>query len=59
MKVQVNFKEVNYGWVEVEVDETKPGWEDEIYEKAWDEIAMGDNVQWGKTDSDITTWERV
>lgn len=59
MKVEVSFKEVNYGWVEVEVDETKPNYEDDIYEKAWDKIAEGDDVHWGKTDSDILTWEKV
>lgn len=58
MKVSVCIKEVNYGYVEVEVDETKPGYEDKIYEKAWDEIAEGDNVEWGKTDTDIINWER-
>lgn len=58
MKVLVCIKEVNYGYVEVEVDETKPGYEDEIYEKAWDEIAEGDNVEWGKTDTDIVNWEK-
>ena len=58
MKVLVSVKEVNYGYVEVEVDETKPGYEDEIYEKAWDEIAEGDNVEWGKTDTDIVNWEK-
>jgi hypothetical protein len=42
MKVQVNFKETNYGWVEVEVDETNPNYEDDIYEKAWDKITEGD-----------------
>lgn len=58
MKVLVCIKEVNYGYVEVEVDETKPGYEDEIYEKAWDEIAEGDNVEWGKTDTDIVNWKK-
>jgi hypothetical protein len=58
MKVQVNFKETNYGWVEVEVDETNPNYEDDIYEKAWDKITEGD-VRWGKTDSDITNWEKI
>ena len=58
MKVLVCVKEVNYGYVEIEVDETKPGYEDEIYEKAWDEIAEGDNVEWGKTDTDIVSWEK-
>lgn len=58
MKVLVCIKEVNYGYVEVEVDETKPDYEDKIYEKAWDEIAEGDNVEWGKTDTDIVNWEK-
>ena len=58
MKVLVCIKEVNYGYVEVEVDETKAGYEDKIYEKAWDEIAEGDNVEWGKTDTDIVNWKK-
>lgn len=61
MKVLVCIKEVNYGYVEVEVDETKAGYEDKIYEKAWHEIAEGDNIEWGKTDTDIVNivnWEK-
>lgn len=61
MKVLVCIKEVNYGYVEVEVDETKAGYEDKIYEKAWHEIAEGDNVEWGKTDTyivNIVNWEK-
>lgn len=59
MKVQVYFKEVNYGFVEVEVDEMKPNYEDEIYEKAREEISEGDNVEWDRTNSDIIDWEKV
>lgn len=59
MKVQVYFKEVNYGFVEVDVDEMKPNYEDEIYEKAWEEISEGDNVEWDRTNSDIIDWEKV
>lgn len=56
MKVLVSVKEVNYGYVEIEVDETKPGYESEIYEKAWDEIAEGDNIEWVNTNTDIVNW---
>lgn len=59
MKVQVYFKEINYGFVEVEVDETKPNYTDKIYEKAWDKISEGDDVVWGKTNTDITDWEKL
>lgn len=52
----VSIKEVNYGYVEIEVDETKPGYEDKIYEKAWDEIGMGDNIVWGNTNTEIANW---
>lgn len=58
MRVIVNFKEVNYGCVELEVDETKPNYENEIYEKAWGKIAEGDDVIWGKSDTDIQNWEK-
>ena len=61
MIVRVYFTEVNYGYVEVEVDETNPKhiYEQEIYDKAWDAIAEGDDVVWTKTDSDITDWEEA
>lgn len=52
----VSIKEVNYGYVEIEVDETKPGYEDKIYEKAWDEIGVGDNIVWGNTNTEIANW---
>ena len=54
MKVEVQIKEVNYGFVTIEVEN-----EDEIYERAWDKIAEGDEVDWGKTDTDIINWKEV
>lgn len=59
MKIQVYLEEVTYGSVEVEVDETKPNYEDEIYAKAWDKISEGDDVVWVKTNTDITDWEKL
>lgn len=72
MKVRVKFREINYGYVDVEVDETKvsgdechilhnvgttkPDYMDEIEEKAWDKIENGDVAEWERTDTDIISW---
>ena len=55
-KLQVNFKEVNYGWLEIEVPDNAT--EDEILEKAWDK-ATEEDINWGKTNCDITDWEEI
>ena len=55
-KLTVNFKEVNYGWLEIEVPDNAT--DEEIMEKAWDEYGAGD-CEWGKCDCDITDWEEV
>ena len=56
MKVQVNFKEVTYGYWEVEVPDNAT--DEEIMETAWDTYGSGD-CEWGKCDCDITDWEKV
>lgn len=56
MKLTVNFKEVNYGWLEIEVPDNAT--DEEIMEKAWDEFWRG-GLQWGKTNTDITNWEEA
>ena len=53
MKVEVQVKEVNYGFVTIEVEN-----EDEIYEKAQDAYFAG-NVYWGNCDWDVKNWEKV
>lgn len=55
-KYQVYFKEINYGWVEIEVPDNAT--EDEICEKAWDK-ATEEDINWGKTNCDITDWEEI
>jgi hypothetical protein len=56
MKVQVNFKEVTYGWWEIEVPDNAT--DEEIYDIAWDKYGESD-VNYGKTNMDITDIERV
>lgn len=53
MKVEVQIKEVNYGFVTIEVEN-----ENEIYEKAQDAYFAGD-VYWGNCDWDVKNWEKV
>ena len=43
MKVQINFKEITYGWWEVEVPDNAT--EDEIYDIAWDKYGESDIEQ--------------
>lgn len=56
MKLQINFKEVTYGWWEVEVPDDAT--DEEIMEKAWDAYGNAD-INYGKTDMDITDWEEI
>ena len=53
MKVQVQIKEVNYGFVTIEVED-----ESEIYDKAQDAYFAGE-VYWGNCDWDVKDWEEV
>lgn len=55
-KLQVNFKEINYGWLEIEVPDNAT--DEEIMETAWDTYGSGD-CNWGKCDCDITDWEEI
>jgi hypothetical protein len=50
MKVRAYVKEVNYGYVDLEVED-----ESEIYDKVWE---YG-QVEWTKTDADIKDWEKL
>ena len=56
MKLQINFKEVTYGWWEIEVPDDAT--DEEIMEKAWDEYGNSD-INYGKCDMDITDWEEI
>lgn len=55
MKVRVYFKEVNYGSLVIDVPADAKG--DVIMEKAWDK-ATEEDINWGKTNCDITDWEK-
>lgn len=59
MKIKVYFDTINSGFVEIEVDKTKSINEYEIYEKAWDKVAEGDSVEWERTNTNFTDWEKV
>ena len=54
MKVQINFKEVNYGWWEVEVPDNAT--DEEIYKIARDKYAESE-INYGKSDMNIIGWE--
>lgn len=56
MKVQVNFKEITYGWWEVEVPDDAT--EQEIYDIAWDKY-WGSDINYDKSDMDITDIEKI
>lgn len=56
MKVIVNFKEVNYGYWEVEVPDNAT--EQEIYDIAWDKYGESE-INYGKCDMDITDIEKL
>ena len=56
MKLQINFKEITYGWWEIEVPDDAT--DEEIMEKAWDEYGNAD-INYGKCDMDITDWEEI
>ena len=56
MKLQINFKEITYGWWEIEVPDDAT--DEEILAKAWDEYGNSD-INYGKCDMDITDWEEV
>ena len=56
MKVQINFKEINYGWWEVEVPDNAT--DEEIYKIAWDKYGKSE-INYGKTDMDIIDWEEA
>ena len=53
MKVEVQVKEVNYGFVTIEVEN-----EDEIYDRAQDAYFDG-NVYWDNCDWDIKNWKKL
>lgn len=56
MKVNVYVKEINYGIISLEVDDTKEGWEDKMYEKVYDMYGEG-RTNWGDIDFQIEDWE--
>lgn len=56
MKIQVNFKEITYGWWEIEVPDNATV--DEIYNIAWDKYGESE-INYGKCDMDITDIERI
>lgn len=56
MRIFVNFKEITYGWWEVEVPDDAT--EQEIYDIAWDKYGESE-INYGKCDMDITGFEKV
>ena len=56
MKVQVNFKEITYGWWEVEVPDNAT--DEEIEQIAWDKYGESD-INYGKCDMDIIGFEEI
>lgn len=55
-RLQINFKEVTYGWWEIEVPDDAT--DEQIMEKAWDEYGNAE-INYGKCDMDITDWEEI